>query len=168
MSGAGLSARIFNGPFIAKNPSFKIVSILRSSSKAPLEGYSAVPVTTSHDEFFANSEVQLVVITTPSNAHGVFVKAALDAGKHVVVEKPFTLTVEEGLELVSLAKSKGLVLAVFHNRRWDGDFLTIEKLVHDANSPLGTVVEYTAHFDSKIHYKSVFLIQCSHNLFDRI
>jgi scyllo-inositol 2-dehydrogenase (NADP+) len=157
-----------NGPFIATNPSFKIVSILRSSSKAPLEGYSSIPVTTSHDEFFANSEVQLVVITTRSNAHVVFVKAALDAGKHVVVEKPFTLTVEEGLELVSLAKSRGLVLAVFHNRRWDGDFLTIEKLVHDANSPLGRVVEYTAHFDSKIYSKDYSLSQYLHNLLDRV
>ena len=68
----------------------------------------------------------------------------------MVVEKPFTLTVDEGLELVSLAKSKGLVLAVYHNRRWDGDFLTVEKLVSDAEGPLGRVVEYSSHFDRKL------------------
>ncbi len=77
-------------------------------------------------------------------------EAALQAGKHVVVEKPFTNTAQEGEQLIALAKEKGCVLTVFQNRRWDSDFLTVQKVL--AADVLGDVVEYEAHYDRFRNY----------------
>jgi predicted dehydrogenase len=92
--------------------------------------------------------VDLIVVTTPSSDHYTFVRDAMIAGKHVVVEKPFTVTSYDANELVDLAKEKGRVLSVYHNRRWDGDFLTIQQIVKDGL--LGKIVEAEFHWDRYI------------------
>jgi scyllo-inositol 2-dehydrogenase (NADP+) len=86
------------------------------------------------------------VVTTPSHDHYAFVRDALMAGKHVVVEKPFTVTSEEAGQLMALAGEKGKVLSVYHNRRWDGDFLTVRELV--GSKRLGRLfeAEFNWHF----------------------
>ena len=81
------------------------------------------------EEALADQAVQLVVVATPNETHFALAKQALEAGKHVVIDKPFAATSAEARELIELAKKKGLVLAPFHNRRWDGDFLTVKKLL---------------------------------------
>ena len=87
----------------------------------------------------------LVVIATPNHTHVQFTKMALGAGKHVAVEKPFALTLEQARELASLARRTRLVLAAFQNRRWDGDFLAVTALL--GRSVLGDVSHFESHFD---------------------
>ncbi|PLL93158.1 oxidoreductase, partial [Klebsiella michiganensis] len=89
--------------------------------------------------------IDLVVIPTPNDSHFPLAKAALEAGKHVVVDKPFTVTLAQARELEAIAKSEGLLLSVFHNRRWDSDFLTVKSLINEGL--LGEVVYFESHFD---------------------
>lgn len=90
-------------------------------------------------------DIDLVVIATPNDTHFPLAKAALEAGKHVVVDKPFTVTLSQARELESLAKHCGRVLSVFHNRRWDSDFLTVRALINEGQ--LGEVCYFESHFD---------------------
>jgi predicted dehydrogenase len=90
-------------------------------------------------------DIDLVVIATPNDTHFPLAKAALEAGKHVVVDKPFTVTLSQARELESLAKHCGRVLSVFHNRRWDSDFLTVSALINEGQ--LGEVCYFESHFD---------------------
>ena len=99
----------------------------------------------SLDDLLADKTIELIVVTTPNATHFELAKQALEAGKHVVVDKPFTATSEEALTLGQLAKSKGLLAIPFHNRRWDGDFLTVKKLI--AEQALGRLVTFELHFD---------------------
>lgn len=85
------------------------------------------------------------MIPTPNDTHFPLAKAALNAGKHVVVDKPFTVTLSQARELDALAKAKGLLLSVFHNRRWDSDFLTLKQLLSDGT--LGEVRYLESHYD---------------------
>jgi len=94
---------------------------------------------------FDDPTIQVIVIPTPNDTHFPLAKAALNAGKHVVVDKPFTVTLAEARELDALAKTKGLLLSVFHNRRWDSDFLTLKALLADGT--LGEVRYLESHFD---------------------
>ncbi|WBS00657.1 oxidoreductase [Pseudoduganella sp. SL102] len=89
--------------------------------------------------------IALVVVCTPNASHYALAKAALQAGKHVVVDKPFVLSSAEGDELAALARDRGLRLAVYQNRRWDGDFLTLRRTLESGE--LGAVHTYRAHFD---------------------
>ncbi|KAJ3181451.1 hypothetical protein HDU87_001059 [Geranomyces variabilis] len=141
--GAGLSAQTFHAPFIVANPRFKLASFLRCRA-GPVTNYESFPVETDEAKFFA-SGIELVIITSPPSVHFEQAKAALRAGKHVIVEKPFTVTSAEGEELVKIAETAGKVLAVYHNRRWDGDFLTVTKLIADGK--LGRVVEFDSRFE---------------------
>jgi predicted dehydrogenase len=92
-----------------------------------------------------SSDADLVIVASPNQTHYPFAKSSLEAGKHVVVDKPFAATSEEALTLATIAREKNLVLAPFHNRRWDGDFLTIKELL-DAEA-VGRLVTFTAHWD---------------------
>ena len=89
-------------------------------------------------------EIDLIVVNTPDNTHYEYAGMALEAGKNVVVEKPFTSTTKQGEELIALAKKKGLMLSVYQNRRWDADFLTVRDIL--AKSLLGRLVEYESTF----------------------
>ncbi|MDM8621026.1 Gfo/Idh/MocA family oxidoreductase, partial [Escherichia coli] len=94
---------------------------------------------------FNDPNIDLIVIPTPNDTHFPLAKAALEAGKHVVVDKPFTVTLSQARELDALAKTLGRVLSVFHNRRWDSDFLTLKGLL--AEGVLGEVAYFESHFD---------------------
>jgi len=102
------------------------------------------------EEVLADSEVELVIVGTPNQTHYSFAKAALEAGKHVLVDKPVTATVEQAKELGNIARAKGLVLYAFQNRRWDSDFLALKRLLalpESSPQSLGTLVEFESHFD---------------------
>lgn len=143
--GAGLSATTFHAPFIKANPAFKLVKFQRNTNK-PVLGHDKLPVVTDLASFLTQPpEIDLVVITTPTNTHYELARACLEAGKHVILEKPMTAAYSEAKELCDIARSQNKLLAVYHNRRWDGDYLTVEKLV--ACGALGRVVEYESHFD---------------------
>lgn len=143
--GAGVSATTFHAPFIKANPAFNLVKFHRSSQK-PVPGHEALPVVTDLREFLMNPpEIDLIVITTPTNTHYELARASLDAGKHVILEKPMTAAYKDAKALCELARAKNKLLAVYQNRRWDGDYQTVEKLV--GCGALGRVVEFESHFD---------------------
>ena len=102
-------------------------------------------VVTAPQALFSDPDIDLVVIPTPNDTHFPLAKAALEAGKHVVVDKPFTVTLSQARELEAIAKSEGRLLSVFHNRRWDSDFLTVKSLINEGL--LGEVGYFESHFD---------------------
>jgi scyllo-inositol 2-dehydrogenase (NADP+) len=142
--GFGLSGRYLQAPFFEANSNFNLKTIV-SNSQNPKDFFSSVDVARSLDEVLADSEIDLVSICSPSLTHFEYAKRALLAGKHVLVEKPFTATVEEAEELISLSKKQGKILSVFQNRRFDSDFLTVKKVIE--GNFLGEIHSFEIHFN---------------------
>ncbi len=107
--------------------------------------YPGIRIARSLDELLSDASIQLCVVATPNDSHFSYAKACLEAGRHVVVDKPLTPTMAEAEALVRLAFEGGRILSVYQDRRWDGVFLTIKKLL--AAEALGRVAEYEARFD---------------------
>ena len=143
--GFGLAGRVFHAPFVSAVPGLKLRAIVQRRGDEAAEAYPGVTVLRSVEEALRDAEVKLVVVATPNETHFELAKQALEAGKHVVIDKPFAPTSAGARELIELARSKGLVLAPFHNRRWDGDFLTVKKIL--GGGELGRVVTFESHFD---------------------
>ena len=143
--GFGLGGRVFHAPFVNAVSGLRLAAILQRKGDEAARAYPAAQIVRSLDEMLANRAIELIVVTTPNATHFELAKQALEAGKHVVIDKPFTATSKEALELSQLAKSKGLLAVPFHNRRWDGDFLTVKKLI--AEQALGRLVTFESHFD---------------------
>jgi predicted dehydrogenase len=139
--GYGMATKVFHRPLIESVEGLKIVGVLRRSAAETTD----IPLVTDLADFLALPGLQLAVITTPNESHFPLAKACLEAGKAVVVDKPFTVTAREGEELVALARKKNLPLTVFHNRRYDGDFLVIQHLLRDRT--LGRLVSFESTFD---------------------
>lgn len=141
----GMSGYVFHAPFIHLHPGFELKKVLERSKSLAKERYTYTEIARTFDELIHDPDIDLVVVNTPDHLHYPMAFAALNAGKHVVVEKPFTQTSEEGEELVALAKKKGVLLTVYHNRRFDGDSRTVQKILKEGL--LGRLVEYEAHYD---------------------
>lgn len=141
----GMSGKVFHAPLLSCHPGFVLKTICERSKNEAKALYPNVSVVHSVDELLSDPEIELVVINTPDHTHAELAHKAIMAGKHVVVEKPFTLKTSEGEDLLNLAIRKSRILTAFQNRRWDGDFLTIQKIVK--NDLLGRLVEYEAHFE---------------------
>jgi predicted dehydrogenase len=141
----GMSGKIFHAPFISVHPGFRLHACWERSKKIVNEVYPGVKSYPDYDEMLRDNEIQLVVVNTPNYTHFEFAQKALEAGKHVVVEKPFTVTAEEGEELIALANKHNCLLSVYHNRRNDSDFLTVQKVLD--HQLLGRIVEAEIHFD---------------------
>lgn len=153
LSGFGAGGQIYNAPIISSVAGLEITRILTSSEaniRAAQQGFPQAKVVHELKELLQAPEVDLVVITTPNHLHYPYAKEALMAGKHVVVEKPFTPTVKEAEELIALAEKQKRILTVNHNRRWDSDIRTIKKVLQKGS--LGKVVEFEAHFDRFRNY----------------
>lgn len=143
--GFGVSAQVFHCPFISSNSNFKLASVVERSGERSRDAYPWVNVLKSVQAALDDPHIELVIITTPNQTHYELAKQALIAGKHVVLEKPFTVSSAEADELITLAQRQKRILTVYQNRRWDGDFLTVKKIVE--SGVLGELVEYEAHFD---------------------
>jgi scyllo-inositol 2-dehydrogenase (NADP+) len=143
--GFGLGGRVFHAPFVDAVPGLRLAAILQRKGDEAAKAYPGARIARSLDELTADKAIELIVITTPNATHFDLAKQALEAGKHVVIDKPFAATSEQALALSQLAKSKGLLAVPFHNRRWDGDFLTVKKLI--AEQALGRLVTFESHFD---------------------
>lgn len=143
-----MSAKIFHIPFITITPQFKLHSIVQRSPKdgnsAPKD-YPDLKHFTDVKALLADPEVDVIVITTPPNNHFELTKDALEAGKHVLTEKPFVPTVAEAETLIAISKKQNRLICVYQNRRWDSDFLTVKHLL--AQDTLGRIVEFNTHFD---------------------
>lgn len=143
--GFGLSGRVFHLPFLQLNPGFRIRKIVERNSDDSKTFYPEVDVVRNYTDLLTDPGIDLVVICTPNHLHFPMAKDSLKAGKHIVVEKPFTIHTAEADELIKLSEESGKKIFVYHNRRWDGDFLTIRKLLK--SGALGDLNEYEAHFD---------------------
>jgi len=143
--GFGLAGRVFHAPFVSAVPGLKLDAIVQRRGDEAAKAYPATRILRSAEEAFADPTIQLIVVGTPNETHFDLAKRALLAGKHVVIDKPFAATSAEAKELGDLAAARNLVLAPFHNRRWDGDFLTVRKVIEGGK--LGRIVTYESHFD---------------------
>lgn len=123
--GYGYASKTFHAPLIAGTPGLELAVISSSDETKVKADWPTVTVVSEPKHLFNDPNIDLIVIPTPNDTHFPLAKAALEAGKHVVVDKPFTVTLSQARELDALAKSLGRVLSVFHNRRWDSDFLTL-------------------------------------------
>jgi scyllo-inositol 2-dehydrogenase (NADP+) len=143
--GFGLSGKVFHAPFLHINQGFEIKKIVERHKKESQQIYPYAQVVDDYNNLLKDPEIELIVVCTPNTLHFPMVLDGLKAGKHVVVEKPFTPTSKEADELIKLADSVNRKIFVYQNRRWDGDFLTIKKVLK--TGVLGNIQEYEAHFD---------------------
>jgi predicted dehydrogenase len=141
----GMSGRVFHAPFLNINPGFNLYAVWERTKNLAEEKYPAIKTYRTLEDLLADSSVELVIVNTPNNTHYKYTKKALEVGKHVVVEKPFTITVKEGDELIELAKKQNKKLSVYQNRRYDSDYKTIKKIIQE--NVLGDLVEVEMHFD---------------------
>lgn len=146
--GFGTGGRIFHAPFIHGSDQYLLRKISTSNRQLAAAAQSQFPeaeFVTVAAGIFNDPAIELVIIATPNASHFSLAKSALLSGKHVIVEKPFTVNVAEADELIELAESRKLVITVNQNRRWDSDFRTVRKIIDQ--KLLGDLVEYEAHFD---------------------
>lgn len=143
--GFGLSGRVFHAPFVHSHPGFELRSVVERHHRNSAGIYPEVEVLRDIDDLLKDKSLELLVITTPNTLHYPMAKACLEAGKHVVIEKPFVPHSAEADALISLAGRTGKKIFVYQNRRWDGDFLTIRKLMREGR--LGDIEYFEARFD---------------------
>jgi scyllo-inositol 2-dehydrogenase (NADP+) len=143
--GFGFAGRTFHAPVIAAVEGLRLAVILQRNGSEAEQAYPSAQVVRSLDELLAIDSIRLVVIATPNTTHFDLAKQCLLAGRDVVIDKPFTTTYAEAAELVDLATTRQRLLSVYQNRRWDGDFRTLQGLVSEGK--LGRIVLFESHFD---------------------
>lgn len=141
----GMSGWVFHAPFITTNPGFNFYGVWERTKNLAQEKYPGVKTFRTLEELLADKNVELIIVNTPSVTHYDYAKQVIQAGKHLIIEKPFTATVEEAEELIALAKNKKVKLSVYHNRRYDSDYRTVKKIVDE--KWLGNIVDAEIHYD---------------------
>jgi predicted dehydrogenase len=143
--GFGLSGKVFHAPFIHAHTGFELTIVVERHRQKSKEIYPHISVHKSHEKLLQDESIELIIIATPNIYHFPMASNCLKAGKHIVIEKPFTPTAKEADELIHIANEVGKKIFVFQNRRWDADFLSIKKLIDE--NQLGEIHYYEAHFD---------------------
>jgi predicted dehydrogenase len=151
LAGFGMSGKIFQAPFLNADNRFRIKKVYERTTQRAKEEYPYVEIVNNFEELLTD-DIDLVVISTPNILHYTMAKQALEAGKNVIVEKPVATTSSEADELCQLAKKKNVLFSVYQNRRLDGDFLTVKKLID--SEELGDILDYSARFDRFVTGKS--------------
>lgn len=144
--GFGLAAKVFHLPILTRLADVQVTSVY--SSKDPSQIQQVLPEVTVFsclDEFFKEADMDVVLVLTPNEVHANIAQLALEHDKHVIIDKPFVCHSKEGEGLIEIAKRQNKLLSVYHNRRWDGDFLTLSRLV--AENKLGEVTYFESRFD---------------------
>lgn len=147
----GMSGKIFHAPFLNADKRFNLKKVFERTTNKAKEEYPSIQTVRSFEELLED-DINLVIICTPNTLHYSMAKQALEAGKNVIVEKPICVTSVQALELTTIAKDKNLVFTAFQNRRFDGDFLTVKRLIKEGL--LGKVVDYEAHYDRYVQTPS--------------
>jgi scyllo-inositol 2-dehydrogenase (NADP+) len=143
--GFGLAGQTFHAPTIRAVPGLELRCILARHGDLARQKYPDVHVVGSVEELLADEKIRLCVVATPNATHYELARKCLAADRDVVIDKPFALTSEDSLGLIRLADERKHLLSAYHNRRWDGDFLTVRKIL--AAGVLGRIVSYESHFD---------------------
>jgi predicted dehydrogenase len=143
--GYGLAGKAFHAPLISSTKGLRLATVVSSAPQKVLVDWPGVDVVESFAAALADPTIDLVVIATPDHLHAEHAIAAIKAGKHVVIDKPLAPTLAEAQSIATHAASSDRLVSVFQNRRWDGDFLTLQRLLKEGS--LGEIVEFTSHFD---------------------
>ena len=141
----GMSGLVFHGPSLKVNDGFEVTHVLERSKNNSKDMFPGAEIVRTDDEILNNPKIELIVVNTPDSLHYEMAKQAIEAGKNIVVEKPVTLRSSEAEELVKMARKRNVLFTVYQNRRWDGDFLTVRKVLE--GNKLGRLVEFESHFD---------------------
>lgn len=143
--GFGLAGRVFHTAVVQATPGLELASVVQRSGDDAGREYPEAHVARSVEEMLSDVSIQLVVIATPSYSHYELAKQCLHEQRHVVIDKPFTLTAEEAAKLITMARHRNLLVTAYQNRRWDGDFQTVQQTI--ASGELGRLVTYESRFD---------------------
>lgn len=141
----GMSGWVFHAPFITANPHFNFYGVWERAKNLAQEKYPGVKTFRSLEDLLADKNIELAVVNTPSVTHYDYVKQVILAGKHVIVEKPFTATAVQAQELINLAKKQNVKLSVYQNRRYDSDYRTVKKILDEGW--LGKIVDAEIRYD---------------------
>lgn len=141
----GMSGTLFHAPFLETHSGFEFCGVVERTKKNAQSKYPNVTSFDSVNELLADNEIELVVINTPTSTHYEFALKAIGANKHILVEKPFTVTSTEAKHLFEEAKKRDLCIFPFQNRRYDSDFLTVKNIVDSGN--LGKLIEVHIRYD---------------------
>ncbi|WP_407305647.1 oxidoreductase [Desulfosporosinus sp. SB140] len=148
--GFGVAGQVFHAPTITAVPGLRLAKVVERHGNKASSRYPGVMSVPYVEDVLTDPNIDLVIVATPNATHFDLARQAILAGKHVIVDKPFAVTFSETQELIRLAKQKQNVLSVYQNRRWDGDFLTVKRVVE--GDFLGKLVEYEAHYDRFVNY----------------
>jgi predicted dehydrogenase len=140
-----LGGRVFHAPLLSSVAGLELAAIVERTTNHAAERYPGIVTYRTVDAMLADSSLSLIVVTTPNDSHFQCARQAIEAGKNVVVDKPMCVTSAEVAELMELAAKRGVMLAPFHSRRWDSDFLTLKKLLLE--EPLGRLVYFESNMD---------------------
>lgn len=143
--GFGKAGEFLHAPFIESNPSFELSKIVERTPKHAAIAYPNATVVRTYEEVLTDAAIELIVLTTPNETHASLAEQALLAGKHIVVDKPFTIYQADAKRLQELSIKTGKHIFVYQNRRWDGDFLTVHKILKERT--LGEIVSIESRFD---------------------
>jgi scyllo-inositol 2-dehydrogenase (NADP+) len=141
----GMSGKLFHAPFIQAHPGFELTAIVERNNNDSRERYPQSKLCRSVEELCADKDLQLIIVNTPTHLHYSQVKLALQSGKHVLVEKPFMTTVKDAEELAALAEKNKLQLTIYQNRRYDGDYRAVKKILEE--KLLGELREVEIRYD---------------------
>ncbi len=141
----GMSGKIFQAPFIDASPHFELRAIVERHKSESRNQYPHSKLYRSVEDLLSDPEIELVIINTPPDTHYEYARQAIDAGKHLIVEKPFMSNTQQAQEIDTLAKAKGLLLTVYQNRRYDADYLAVKKIVQ--SNLLGEIKEVEFRYD---------------------
>ncbi len=143
--GFGMSGRVFHAPLVSSVEGLELAAVVERNSDRAAQRYPGIITYRSLEKMLADPSLGVFVVATPSGTHFQLARQILEAGKNVVVDKPMAVASAEIAELIKLAADRGALLIPFHNRRWDSDFRTIQKLLHEGS--LGRLVELDSCFD---------------------
>jgi scyllo-inositol 2-dehydrogenase (NADP+) len=143
--GFGMTAQVMHAPFLKTAPNYKVTAVVERHSEKSKTLFPDTTVVKSFEALLDRSDVDVVVITTPNDSHFDYAKQAVEAGKHVVLEKPFTITSTDAAALVQLSKATNRIISPFHNRRYVADFRTMQQII--GQNLLGDVHEFEGRFD---------------------
>lgn len=141
----GMSGKVFHAPFIHTHSGFKLHAIVERNKQQAINDYPTIISYPSIETLLADDAIDLVIVNTPNFTHYEYTKQVLQAGKHVLVEKPFTATVAQAKELFALAKSVGKKVMVYQNRRYDSGFNAVKDIINSGK--LGKLVEVHFRYD---------------------
>ena len=141
----GMSGKVFHAPFLQQHPHFELTGIVERKKNDSSRQYPNSKIYRSVEELIEDKSIEIVVINTPIQSHFDYCKMAIEAGKDIIIEKPFTINYHEAKELVNLAKQKNSMLSVFQNRRFDRDYLQVKSVLE--NRILGEIKEVEIRFD---------------------